>query len=111
MLSKVSENAKGGYGVFSIAEKQLGAVLPRMDFTELVKSASFMLTQDLGTNKFQIHLEQCLYNTYPAKDRIKINDFVALLKATSGYFFKFKEGALLSLLKTTTLRMAKFATL
>jgi len=23
MLSKVSENAKGGYGVFSIAEKQL----------------------------------------------------------------------------------------
>lgn len=111
MLSKVSENAKGGYGVFSIAEKHLGSVLPRMEFSELVKAASFMLTQDLGSNKFQMSLEQHLYNTYPAKDRVKINDFVSLLKSTSGYFFKFKEGALLSLLKTTTLRMTKFATL
>ncbi len=70
-----------------------------------------MLTQDLGSNKFQTKLEQFLYNTYPSKDRVKINDFVALLKSTSGYFFKFKEGALLSLLKTTTLRMTQFATL
>lgn len=57
MLSKVSENAKGGYGVFALAEKHIEAVLPRMSFAELVKASSFLLTQDLGTNKFQIKLE------------------------------------------------------
>ena len=53
MLSKVSENAKGGYGIFLLAEKHIEAVLPRMSFTELVKVSSFMLIQDLGSNKFQ----------------------------------------------------------
>jgi hypothetical protein len=33
MLSKVSENAKGGYGVFAIAEKHVEATLPRMSFS------------------------------------------------------------------------------
>jgi hypothetical protein len=33
MLSKVSENAKGGYGVFSLAEKHIEAILPRMSFS------------------------------------------------------------------------------
>ena len=70
-----------------------------------------MLPQDLGSNKFQLKLEQHLYNSYPSKDRVKITDFVTLLKSTSGYYFKYKEGALLSMLKTTTLRMVKFATL
>ena len=49
-----------------------------------------MLIQDLGSNRFQMKLEEHLYNTYPSRDRIKMNDFVALLKATSGYFFKYK---------------------
>lgn len=49
-----------------------------------------MLTQDLGSNKFQLKLEEHIYNSYPSKDRVKINDFVALLKSTSGYYFKYK---------------------
>jgi len=48
---------------------------------------------------------------YPSKDRLKITDLVILLKSTSGYFFKYKENALLSLLKTSTIRMTQFATL
>ena len=82
-----------------------------MSFSELVKVSSFLLIQNLGSNKFQSKLEETLYNTYPSKDRIKISDFVALLKSTSGYYFKYKEGALLSILKTTTLRMTQYATL
>ena len=84
--------------------------MPRMSFAELVKASSYLLIQDLGSNKFQTKLEDALYNTYPAKDKLKITDFVLLLKSTSGYFFKFKENALLSMLKTSTLRMSKFAT-
>lgn len=61
-----------------------------MIFSELVKASSFLLTQDLGSNKFQLKLEEAIYNTYPSKDRIKIIEFVVLLKSTSGYFFKFK---------------------
>jgi len=87
------------------------AVIPRLSFSELVKVSSYLLTQDLGSNAFQLKLEQGLYSTYPAKDKVKITDFVVLLKATSGYFFKFKENALLSMLKTTTLRMTKYATI
>lgn len=56
MLSKVSENAKGGYGVFSLAEQHIQAVLPRMTFPELVKASSFLLIQDLGSNQFQLKL-------------------------------------------------------
>ena len=82
-----------------------------MSFTELTKVSSFLLIQDLGSNKFQMKLEEAIYNTYPSKDRVKINDFVTLLKSTSGYYFKYKEGALLSILKTTTIRMAQYATL
>lgn len=61
-----------------------------MSFSELVKISSYMLTQDLGSNKFQLKLEEHIYNSYPSKDRVKINDFVALLKSTSGYYFKYK---------------------
>jgi hypothetical protein len=50
MLSKVTENVGGGYGVFLIAEKHLLAHLPRLSFHELVKAASFMLSQNLGSN-------------------------------------------------------------
>lgn len=82
-----------------------------MSFSELVKVSSYLLTQDLGSNAFQLKLEQAIYSTYPSKDKVKMTDFVALLKATSGYFFKFKENALLSILKTTTLRMTKYATM
>lgn len=49
--------------------------------------------------------------TYPDKDKLKINDLVMLLKSTSGYFFKYNENALLSKLKTSTIRMAHYATL
>jgi hypothetical protein len=76
--------------VFALAEKHIEAVLPRMSFSELVKASSYLLTQDLGSNKFQLKLEEAIYNTYPSKDRLKITEFVVLLKSTSGYFFKFK---------------------
>ena len=82
-----------------------------MSFGELVKTSHYLLTQDLGSNKFQTKLEEALYNTYPSKDRLKITDLVILLKSTSGYFFKYKENALLSLLKTSTIRMTQFASL
>lgn len=82
-----------------------------MSFNELTKASSYLLTQDLGSNKFQLQLEESLYKSYPDKDKLKTTDFVMLLKSTSGYFFKYKENALLSILKTSTLRMAKFATL
>ncbi len=53
MLSKISENATGGYGVFLIAEKHLLAHLPRLSFHDLVKASSYMLTQNIGSNDFQ----------------------------------------------------------
>ena len=77
----------------------------------MAKASSYLLTQDLGSNKFQLKLEEALYNTYPSKDKLKITDFVQLLKSTSGYFFKFKDNALLSMLKTSTIRMSKYATI
>lgn len=82
-----------------------------MSFLELVKASSYMLIQDIGSNAFQVKLEEAIYNKYPDKDKFKLNEFVMLLKATSGYFFKFKENALLSMLKTTTFRLAPFASL
>ena len=50
MLSKVSENAKGGFGVFAIAEKHVEAHLSRLNFHSLVKVSSYMLSQNLGSN-------------------------------------------------------------
>lgn len=50
MLSKASDNASGGYGIFSIAEKHLLMHFPRLGFSELVKASFFMLTQNIGSN-------------------------------------------------------------
>jgi hypothetical protein len=106
MLSKTSENATGGFGVFGIAEKHLLTHFPRFNFHDLVKAASYMLTQNLGTNDFQTELEAELYKKYPDRPNLRINDLVALLKATSAYYFKFKEKALLNILQGSTQKFA-----
>lgn len=90
MLSKVTENVTGGYGTFQIAQKHLEASLPRLNFHELTKAASLMLTQNIGSNNFQMKLEEKLYKKFPNRISLGINDLVSLLKATSSYYFKYK---------------------
>lgn len=111
MLSKVSENATGGFGVFEIAQKHVENNLSRLNFHDLVKAASYLLTQNIGSNEFQVKLEEEIYKKYPDKATLRINQLVDLLKSTATYYFKFKENALLHMLKTSTERLAPHATL
>lgn len=82
-----------------------------MTFNELAKASAFLLTQNIGTNQFQLRLEAEIYKKYPSKDKLSLTDLVMLLKATSAYYFKFNDKALFNILKTSTLREAKNATL
>lgn len=67
--------------------------------------------QNLGSNYFQLKLEESLYNLFPTQPRdFNINTFASLLKSTSGYLFKFKDNALLQILDNTSVRYLKFCT-
>jgi hypothetical protein len=65
-----------------------------------------MLTQNLGSNEFQMELEAELYKKDPDRPNLRINDVVSLLKSTSAYYFKFKEKALLNILQGSTQKLA-----
>ena len=82
-----------------------------MNFHSLVKVCEYMLTQNIGSNSFQLKLEEEIYKKYPSKDSLKINDLVSLLKSTSAYYFKFKDCALLHMLRTSTERLTAESTL
>ena len=73
-----------------------------MTFNELTKASSYLLTQNIGSNQFQLKLEAEIYKKYPSKDKLALNDFLTLLKATSAYYFKFNDKALFNMLKTST---------
>ena len=70
-----------------------------------------MLTQNIGSNKFQAKLEEQIYKKFPNRVSLSLTDLVVLLKSTSSYYFKYKENALLHMLKTATERMAEHSTL
>lgn len=76
-----------------------------------MKAASYMLTQNIGSNDFQTELEAELYKKYPNHSSLRINDLVSLLKSTSAYYFKYKDKALLNLLQTSTRKLASDANL
>lgn len=63
-----------------------------------------MLTQNIGSNQFQLQLEAEIYKKYPTKEKLNLSDFILLLKATSAYYFKFNDKSLFNLLKTSTVR-------
>lgn len=106
MLSKTTENATGGYGVFVLAEKHLLNYLPRYSFSELVKAASYMFTQNIGSNDFQQELEAELCRKYPDRAHLRINELVSLLKSTSAYYFKYNNKELLGALQSSTHKFA-----
>lgn len=70
-----------------------------------------MLTQNIGSNSFQLLLEEELYKKYPNKANLRTNDLVVLLKSTCSYYFKFNENALLHMLKRSTERHIEDATI
>ena len=55
-LSKVSENAKGGFGVFKITEEVVMKNIYRLKFSELITITKFMISQNLGSNQLQLLL-------------------------------------------------------
>jgi hypothetical protein len=75
-----------------------------MKFSDLVQASYYMLTQNIGSNDFQLKLEAEIYKKYPTKDKLQISDLVMMLKSTSAYYFKFNDKALFNILKVSTLR-------
>lgn len=55
-LSKVQDNAAGGFGVFRIAEERLLPTLSVLPFEKLAQISHYMLMQNLGSNYFQLKL-------------------------------------------------------
>ena len=55
-LSKVSDNARGGFGVYKITEEVTLRNIYRLKFDELITISQYMISQNIGSNEFQITL-------------------------------------------------------
>ena len=98
-------------GFFKIAEESISKHIHRLKFNELVTICGFMLTQNLGSNDFQLALEEQIFEKFPLSAELNMNHLKELLHSTSGYHFKYKSFALGQLLENETIKNVKFATL